>query len=537
VAAPPTAPGSAELALIATEFDRAYYLHAYLDVTRSGADPVRHFATHGWREKRRPAAWFDTDYYLASNPDVAAEGINPFWHYLDQGRAAGRAPAPPGGHRRRIIERLVSPEERRRGHPRAEEVTLLDGAALAARLRTACAAAKGLVVSVSHDDYTQVTGGVQLCIGDEARAFQARGLAYLHVSPVDPELTLAGPEARGFLHLVLDGEALGESDHATLEAALKGVPRTKRGVRLFVVHSLFGHDAERAATWPRLFGARESFFWLHDYASVCAGYNLLRDDVAFCGLPAPASNACMVCVYGDSRVDYLRRIHRFFEAVPFTVVAPSAAALAVWRAGPALPHGRAVVHPHCRLELAKGRKRASVKSPAGTAADPVRVGFIGPPVPHKGWDVFARLVDEVGRRDCYRFHHFIAAKVPPRETEWVTQVPVRVTADDRDAMVAALAEHAIDLVLVLSPWPETFSYVTYEAFAAGADVIALADGGNVAAAVRESGRGLVFADAEALLAAFAGEAIVAHVAHRPAGPRGGRLVHDGTTATIPGVLA
>jgi len=41
-------------------------------------------------------------------------------------------------------------------------------------------------------------------------------------------------------------------------------------------------------------------------------------------------------------------------------------------------------------------------------------------------------------------------------------------------MVAALAEHAIDLVVLLSPWPETFSYVMHEALAAGADVVALA---------------------------------------------------------------
>ena len=516
------APAGDDLALIAEAFDREYYLQAYLDVAQAGVDPLRHYVSHGWREKRRPAAWFDPEYYLAANPDAA--GGDPFAHYLAHGRAAGRAASAPGGYRRAIVERLVAPEERRRGHPREEVVELLPAGELAARLKAACDGAAGLVVAVSHDDYTQVTGGVQLCIGDEERGFRARGVVYLQVSPVDPELTLAGPGARGFLNLVLDGVGLGRSDHAGVVAALAGV----RGKgRIFVVHSVFGHDVERLAAWPGLMGAEAAYFWLHDYASVCAGYNLLRDDVAYCGAPGVGSNACMVCVYGESRRAYLARMERFFAAVGFVVVAPSEAALAVWRRGPALPHGGAVVHPHCRLDW------ASVEPPPREG--PVRVAFIGPPVAHKGWPVFARLVDAVGRRQEYRFYHFIAAKVPLRETGWITQVQVRVTAEDRDAMVVALAAHEIDVVLVLSPWPETFSYVTYEAFAAGADVVALADGGNVAAVVQESGRGVVFDDAEALLAAFAGEGIVAHVRMRRGERRAGRLVHDGTTATLAGV--
>jgi len=44
------------------------------------------------------------------------------------------------------------------------------------------------------------------------------------------------------------------------------------------------------------------------------------------------------------------------------------------------------------------------------------------------------------------------------------------------AQFEALAAREIDLVLVLSPWPETFSFVAHEAFAAGADVVTARDG-------------------------------------------------------------
>ena len=63
-------------------------------------------------------------------------------------------------------------------------------------------------------------------------------------------------------------------------------------------------------------------------------------------------------------------------------------------------------------------------------------------------------------------------------------------------MTDALSEAGVDLVLVLSPWPETFCIVASEALAAGADVLTLECSGNVANLVRQTGRGRVFAAAD-----------------------------------------
>lgn len=40
-------------------FDSVYYLTTYSDVAAAGADPLRHFCEHGWREARNPGPWFD----------------------------------------------------------------------------------------------------------------------------------------------------------------------------------------------------------------------------------------------------------------------------------------------------------------------------------------------------------------------------------------------------------------------------------------------------------------------------------------------
>ncbi len=104
---------------------------------------------------------------------------------------------------------------------------------------------------------------------------------------------------------------------------------------------------------------------------------------------------------------------------------------------------------------------------------------------------------------------------------------------DRLAMAAALAAHDIDLVAVLSPWPETFSFVTHEALAAGADVVALADAGGVVDAVTAQARGVVLRTEADVLHFFLDGPAEAYVrAQRAAGRARARLIACGTTATV-----
>ena len=71
-------------------FDTGYYFANNSDVVASGTDLVLHFATHGWKEGRKPSPGFDPEFYLSKYPDVAASGMNPLLHYLRSGRAEGR---------------------------------------------------------------------------------------------------------------------------------------------------------------------------------------------------------------------------------------------------------------------------------------------------------------------------------------------------------------------------------------------------------------------------------------------------------------
>ena len=73
-------------------FDPIYYLKENPDVRLADVDPLMHFAKHGWKENRNPAADFDVNYYVSENLDVQKAQINPLVHFIKFGFMEGREP-------------------------------------------------------------------------------------------------------------------------------------------------------------------------------------------------------------------------------------------------------------------------------------------------------------------------------------------------------------------------------------------------------------------------------------------------------------
>ena len=514
------------IATIRTEFSERYYLSHNPDVVAAGIDPVEHYYQHGWREGRNPNVTFDTRYYLEANEDVYDSGLNPFWHYIVAGRKEGRVACRPGGYRRSIIDLARVPEQRSKDYvvPPGE---LLDHDGLVSRIDAALAQAVGLVISLSHDCYIRVIGGTQIFISDEQRRFADRQYAYIHLSPRRARMTLAPLDAACEVQVVINGEFAGIT---TLESFIAVLGKRAVGFgkpRMLIVHSVLGFNEEQIVTLRTALDPARSVFWLHDYTSLCEGFNLLRDDLAFCNAPPASSMACRICVYGAGRARHLDRMQRLFEGCDFDVLSPSASTLDLWSSRTQLPYASASVHPHSQLVS------VAVEEPPttlDTEDQRVRIAFVGFSASAKGWPIFSSLVDEFHSDPRYRFIHFAARGVSSTpECEFVITESM---PDDRDATTRLLHEHRIDFLAMLSPGPETFSFVAHEAIAAGCRLLCFRDSGNVAALVRRTGLGKVFDDTIALRSFFAGNKAVTATRHARAHPHHFQLIHSGTTATV-----
>ena len=521
---PEGVPAEAVLREIAPHVDAALYRARNADVAEAGADPAAHYAQSGWRERRDPNAWFSTSYYLRANPDIAAAGLNPLWHFLVQGRREGRRPRPLGASWRDALDRaaaVVWPDV-----PPPSTAPALAPEDLRRLLAAACAGARGLVVSVGHDRYIEVPGGTQLLIADEQRKFNGDRAAYLNLSPLRSGLGLApdGP-APLWLNLLLDGAVRGIATAGSVALALAALATGAAASlpRLFVVHALHGHRPEAVAAIAAALRPEYAFFWLHDFGALCPSPRLLRNDIAFCHAPPPDSLACRVCVHGPTRGAHLARIRALFAAVPFHVVAPSAAALDLFARAADLPTQSRRVHPHATL--APG----TTALPARDGA--VRIALVGVAEYHKGWTRFRDLAEALRGVPGIELCH-IASRAELRALDGVTLIAAETTPSKPFGMVQALAAQHIDLVLALSPWPETFGYAAHEALAAGADLLALAGSGHVEALAAATEGSRVLPDFSSLID-FLRDGAVAHVAARRASGRTPPLLrHTGSTATI-----
>lgn len=491
---------------VRAEFDAAYYLANNQDVAVSGIDPFEHFMTWGWREGRNPNRRFSIASYLDVNPDIVAAGVNPFAHYVVTGRGEGRALKLDLGFQYEILKSASSLEAR----VQALRAAFPDGSpSLVQDLESALkrvGVSTRLHVSISHDDFTANLGGVQLCLTREAKALRAAGATHIHLFPATPGLVIDFERERPLIGVLVNGRPAGLHSAETLAEVLGPIAQGKAFT--FAVHSFIGHTIAGVTAILTAMGAREGYYWVHDFSSVCAHYALLRNDVAFCGAPPPDSPACQVCLYSRRRRIHLAEHGRFFQTFAMTVLAPSQAALDLWlRSFPVAP-AAAKVHPHAVL-----RKRRT--TPAEREEGPLRVAFLGMPAEHKGWPVYAKLVDRFFDDPRYEFHHLGKVRDKAVEARFTAVEP---TPDVAEPMAAAVEALGIDVAIIWSLCPETFCFTAYEAVAGGAAVITNPDAGNVPRFTLETGNGRVAQDERALGELFeSGEAL--SLARRARGER------------------
>jgi hypothetical protein len=381
-----------------------------------------------------------------------------------------------------------------------------------------------LFVTVSHDAYVDRVGGVQLCIQREAAAAAQAGWSRLHLYPAIPALVTDFETVDPVVGVIVDGQKKGLFSAARLAEALSGrvAPRQVR----FAVHSFLGHSVEAVSAVLDAVGAREGFLWLHDQSSLCAGYTLLRNDIAFCGAPPIESMACGVCIYGLRRRVQVAEHAAFLEQFEVTVLAPSQAQLDLWRHGAPYRAHTARVHPHAAL--------VSTDAAAPVGAGPLKLAFLGFAADHKGWPIFETLARVFEGDDRYAFLHLGSGA--PEPGPWTTH-PVSPDGRDGPTMIDAVRELGVDVALILSICPETFSFTAHEAVAGGAAVVALADSSAVARLAADPKIGRVARDEDDLRSLFDSGAL-ATLARAKRRPKLYDLAYSRVTADfLPGAAA
>ena len=432
----------------------------------------------------------------------------------------------PIGFRAEALANLQSLEERiadwTYAPPKLQIVSERD---LQKALRTALVRSDGIgVLSLSHDNYRKVVGGLQLCLLVEESAFSKRGVAYIHLSPAQPLPALA-PQTSMLdfkFEVTVDGVRLG---HISAAALIESLAAESRQLHM-ALHSMLGHSPEITAELHRACVKGEAYFWLHDYFSMCPEYTLMRNSIAFCHAPPALSPCCGICHVGDQRMVHQERLKPLFSEVPFTVVAPSNIARSLWQKGVDLPHSGVIVHEHCEIRTVEPLGSQVLPDPNA----PLSVAYLGMPSVHKGWGVFTNVVRDNRNHGDFTFHHLGKSQSKFTDIEFT---PVSISPGNWNAMSTAVRSRRIDVAMLCSLWPETYSFTAVEALSGGAFIVTLESSGNVAAIVRAHNCGVVFENETALRRAFMDGSLAREIRRRT-GDRRPRFqaIHRNMTADL-----
>lgn len=517
-------------AAVAAAFDADFYVAANPDLNLVRSDAFAHFMDIGWRENRDPSRWFSVSRYLEANLDVRSSDLNPLVHYIQYGRREGRGFDPGLGFRYDLIRASEGFEHQVQALARHVPDRPASPESDLARGMTVLAGKSRVHVTVSHDDYMATMGGVQLCLKIESAWMRKAGATHVHLFPgrAAPVIDIDRHQPR--LGVLIDGTLIGFFDAALIAG---GLHEACAGKTVSVaVHSLIAHRVPDIITIVQALSIDESYYWVHDYSSLCASYALMRNDAVFCGGPPPQSLACEICTYGARRQIHLAQHASLFECLDPIVVAPSDAALALWRRVVPFPARRAIVHTHASLMPAPRRRRVPAAIIGPDSEPPLRIGFLGMASPHKGWPVFARIVSRFADDPRYSFHHLARETVPSLAVSWIQVAPA---PGDDTPMINAVEALQLDVALIWSLWPETFCFAAFEAAAGGAAIVTNPDSGNVCSVVRQLGCGRVVEDDVALEQMFVSGEILA-LARSRRKPRRQTLTYSRMTADlIPGV--
>lgn len=349
------------------------------------------------------------------------------------------------------------------------------------------------VLFLTYADYRNAVGGLERYIRDALEILRGQGVSAIGLIPFP---TRRSPRLHRYLFnywgAVVDGTMCGFYDRAGVLDVIAALARAGKKPLEIHVHNLRNFDLDRVRCFLCEVPVPVRLF-LHDYATVCPKFSLLRNDEHYCGRASPSPEKCVGCVSWTP--EHHARIRAVLESARdrLRIVSPSPIARHVWLGAFPDFEGQTEVVPHLVPDGSRANDyRADPSRPV------VRLAFIGAPYLHKGWEVFRHLAASADAAGWpYEFYHFGLSR---GDSRGIRNIPVSIVREGPEAMAKALRRAEIDVAFLWALWPETYSYVLQECLLTNMMLVTNPDSGNIADTVvaREAGR--VFANRAELLA-------------------------------------
>ncbi|MFH0800863.1 MAG: hypothetical protein V2A78_00540 [bacterium] len=333
------------------------------------------------------------------------------------------------------------------------------------------------VVFLAHSDYLKSCGGTEKYQLEDAQVCRKYHLNVLQIHPEQEE-------ADGRFGLNVNRKKICAIPRESVMILLRKLCASKKMVSLNI-HHLNGWPDELVAELSDLAEQTKILFYLHDTSFLLPDISCPENPK--CGLRGLPGKENETLRAEEPHAAGRRALTRRLLDASHAVIYPSRfIERALFVFAPDLDRKKMHFVEHQSL----------LRHPVG---ERVRIAFLGYKASSKGWETFTRLAADPGLLHDYLFYH-IGSTLALKENN-ILQVPYSYNSDESYAPITNLLKHEIDLVLLWSQVPESYSYTLHEAHAAGVPVLTSRKSGNIAEKVEhQMVYGKVFGDEKELFA-------------------------------------
>lgn len=338
------------------------------------------------------------------------------------------------------------------------------------------------ILSISGGNILTSFGGTEKVIVTHQRLFNDSGISYIYIYPVSKVFV----KARLFYYwgVIVDGVFYGLLTIKQIIEKLIYICLKDGRLLKIHLHHLKNIDLIQIRELLDAIESIEIFVYLHDYYLICERYNLLNDDLKYCGNGVPSKEKCMGCkglAYEHKAKERKELINKYIDRVRF--IAPSDSAAQIVGGSISSWKNKIDIIYHQKLigEYEGNTSCLEMKSQ-------IKIAFCGLQLSIKGWPQYVNAVKKAQQDNMD--HIFYHLGIEKKHVVGITNVPVGFQ-NNMFTMIEALRNNKIDCVILWSICPETYSYVYYECMSANTFIITNVNSGNIADRVREFGNGIV----------------------------------------------
>ncbi len=338
---------------------------------------------------------------------------------------------------------------------------------------------KNFLVLVHNRNPFIGSSGTDQYIRFQVDSCEKKGLSSLVIFPVVKRI---GINISGW-GLTFDRKLIGVFSEKKISGIIRDLMARDKCQGVFVHHLKWSDldELQRILSF-----SKEIVFYVHDYYTCCLQTNLLKNDDSFCGNARLYDSKCSDCIYYAESLKMVERIKWFFGTFgKVTVIAPSETAAKLWEDAFPMYANNIMIEGHFRV--CDGDKQGGREI---STNGKLNVAFVGDGIHAKGADLWYNAVEGLSEeiRDKYNFYH-MGSHGP--SDKGVFCVPIENALHGNDHMTQQLIQKQIDIAVLFSIAPETYSFTYFEALKARCFVITNRFSGNIAKMVAKNRNGIV----------------------------------------------